>query len=57
MRVIDCNVCGATINAANDDELVRELREHMHSDHPDVEFDDEQARELVAEQAYSATDA
>jgi predicted small metal-binding protein len=57
MRVIDCNTCGATIKAANDQELARELSEHMQEDHPDVEWDDEQAPELISEQAYSATDS
>ena len=57
MRVIDCNVCGATIKAANDDELVRELDRHMKSEHPDVEWGEDQARELVQAQAYEATDS
>ena len=57
MRVIDCNVCGATISAANDDELARALRGHMESDHADTEWDDAQAPELVSSQAYDATDS
>jgi predicted small metal-binding protein len=57
MRVIDCNVCGDTIKAANDDELRRELDRHMTSEHADVEWDDEQAAELIDKQAYHATDS
>jgi predicted small metal-binding protein len=57
MRVIDCNECGATISAANDDELATELSNHMKSEHPDVDWEDTQAPELVGAQAYSATDS
>jgi predicted small metal-binding protein len=57
MRVIDCNECGATIKAANDDELARELDEHMKSEHSNVEWDGDQASELVSAQAYEATDS
>jgi predicted small metal-binding protein len=57
MRVIDCNLCGATVKAANDEELARQLSRHMQEDHSDVEWDDEQASELVARQAYHATDS
>jgi predicted small metal-binding protein len=55
--VIDCNECGATIKAANDDELATEFARHMKSEHSDVEWDDEQASELVSDQAYDATDS
>ena len=57
MRVIDCNECGATLKAANDEELAGELSKHMKSEHSDVEWGDEQAAELVANQAYDATDS
>jgi predicted small metal-binding protein len=57
VRVIDCNECGATISAANDEELAKELTSHMQSEHPDVEWDDERASELVSSQAYDATDS
>ncbi len=56
MRVIDCE-CGAVVQAANDDDLARRVRDHMESDHPDSEVDDEAVRKLIAERAYSATDA
>jgi hypothetical protein len=57
VRVFDCNVCGATIMAANDEELARELDAHMRSEHPDVEWDGERTAELVSAQAYHATDS
>ena len=57
MRVIDCNECGATIKAATDEELVSELNKHMKSEHSDVEWDEDQASELVSDQAYEATDS
>jgi hypothetical protein len=57
MRVIDCNECGDTIKAANDVELARELDRHMGSDHPGVEWSSEQTQELIAVQAYDATDS
>jgi predicted small metal-binding protein len=57
LRVIDCNECGATIKAANDNELARELTRHMQSEHPEVEWGDEPAADLVSRRAYSATDS
>jgi predicted small metal-binding protein len=57
MRVIDCNECGETLKAANDEELARALRDHMSSEHSDVECDAEQAAELVERRAYTATDS
>jgi predicted small metal-binding protein len=57
VRVIDCNECGATISAANDEELTGELSKHMKSEHSDVEWDDDGASELVSSQAYDATDS
>jgi predicted small metal-binding protein len=56
MRVIDCD-CGVTLQAANDDELATCVLEHVQSDHPDMQLDDDQARALVAEKAYSAMDS
>ena len=57
MRVIECNECGSTIKAATDEELVSELNKHMESEHSDVEWDADDASELVADQAYDATDS
>jgi predicted small metal-binding protein len=57
VRVFDCNECGATLMAANDDELAQRLTRHMNEEHADVEWDDDQTAELVSAQAYSATDS
>jgi predicted small metal-binding protein len=57
MRVIECNICGHTLSAANDDELVRALTGHVADQHPDAGLDEEAARKLVAEQAYDASDS
>jgi len=57
VRVIDCNVCGATIKAANDEELVDELNSHMSSEHSDMDWDSEEAGSLVERQAYDAEDS
>lgn len=56
MRVIDCD-CGVTLQAANDDDLARYVREHLDTDHPDTEMDDEAVRGFVADKAYAASDS
>ena len=56
MRVIDCE-CGKTLQAANDEDLVDAVRDHVAEDHPDMELSDEQVREMVSAQAYDADDA
>ena len=57
MRVIECNACGEVLTAATDQELVRRLREHMSAMHVDAVLDQAAARELVAADAYEATDS
>ena len=56
MRVLDCD-CGQTLQAANDDDLITQVREHVDESHPDMEMTDEQVRELVANRAYDASDS
>jgi hypothetical protein len=56
MRVIECNECGETISAANDEELAAHLTEHMRSEH-DAEPDTDEVTDLVHEQAYDAMDS
>jgi hypothetical protein len=56
MRVLDCD-CGKTLQAANDDDLAVQVREHTDEAHPDMQLSDEQARELVANRAYDASDS
>lgn len=57
MRVLECNYCGETLSAANDDELRACLIRHMNAEHEQIEFDDDGAAEIVEEQAYSASDS
>ena len=57
MRVIECNVCGECLSAANDDELIRVAAEHMSAHHPEVAGGSDEVRKLVVEQAYEATDS
>jgi predicted small metal-binding protein len=56
MRVIDCE-CGKTLQAANDEDLARSVREHVAEDHPDMDLSDDQVQELVGAKAYDADDA
>lgn len=56
MRVIDCE-CGTTLQAANDEDLTKAVREHVSEEHPDMDLSDEQAEQLVASEAYEAGDS
>jgi predicted small metal-binding protein len=56
MRVIECNVCGETISAASDDELVGRLTAHLKEEH-DESADAEEIQELVQAEAYEALDS
>ena len=57
MRVVECNICGETLSAASDDELVRRLRAHSESEHPAAKFDQSKADELISNEAYEASDS
>ena len=56
MRVVECNVCGEPLAAANDEELLRRVHSHMDSEHKEQDFDEAAAREMISEQAYTASD-
>ena len=56
MRVIECNECGETLGAANDEELVRVLGAHLESEH-DIHVDADDLTELVEGEAYEAMDS
>jgi predicted small metal-binding protein len=56
MRVIECNECGETLQAANDEELVRVLGDHLSSEHG-MQVDEDDLTELVEAEAYEATDS
>lgn len=57
MRVLECNICGEALAAANDEELMRRLRDHTASEHPSVNYDEAQAREMITSEAYDASDS
>jgi predicted small metal-binding protein len=57
MRVVECNVCGETVAAATDEELVRRLRIHSEAEHSSTPFDESEAREMIAREAYTASDS
>ena len=56
-RVVECNICGEPLSAATDEELLRQVRQHLESEHPDSGVDEEQMREMIADEAYDAADA
>jgi hypothetical protein len=56
MRVIECNECGETLQAANDAELARAVGAHMEAEH-DAEIDADELAELVESDAYEAMDS
>ncbi len=56
MQVIECNECGETLQAAENEELVKILAAHLASEH-DIERDEEELTELVEAEAYPAMDS
>jgi hypothetical protein len=56
MRVIECNECGETISAADDEELAGRLAAHLRAEHDELPDEDE-VGDLVHEQAYDAMDS
>jgi predicted small metal-binding protein len=56
MRVIECNTCGEPLTGADDDELLRRLRSHMEAEHSDATLDEQQTREQIGREAYTAAD-
>jgi hypothetical protein len=56
MRVIDCD-CGQTLQAGTDDDLANQVRAHVEESHPELQLNEEQARQFVSERAYEASDS
>jgi predicted small metal-binding protein len=57
-RVIECNTCGEPLAAATDEELLRQVQLHHESEHgAESPFDEQEARETIAREAYDAADA
>jgi predicted small metal-binding protein len=56
-RVIECNICGEPLAAANDEELLAQLRRHIEAEHDAASFNEQQARETIGREAYDAADS
>jgi hypothetical protein len=56
MRVIDC-ACGQTLQAGNEADLAARMGAHIDEAHPELELNEEQVRQLVADRAYEAADS
>lgn len=56
MRTIECNVCGEPLTAADDDELAKQLKDHLADEHDESPSDDE-IHQTVDREAYDAMDS
>jgi predicted small metal-binding protein len=56
VQVIECNICGETVSAADERELVGRLRDHLVTQHEE-EPGDEELERLIDDEAYEATDS
>jgi hypothetical protein len=56
MRVIDL-ASGVTLQAANDEDLAKAVRQHYEANRPDDQPSDDEIQELIANQAYEASDS
>jgi uncharacterized protein DUF1059 len=53
MRAIDCP-CGHRLEGLDDEDLVRLAKEHIASDHPEMERNEAELRQRIAADAYDA---
>ena len=56
MRVVECDICGETITATDDEELVGRLKDHMSEEH-DRSPDEDEIRQTIDREAYDAADS
>jgi predicted small metal-binding protein len=56
MRVVECDTCGETISAADDEELARRLSDHLTDEHDQTPGDDE-VMVTIDREAYDAMDS
>ena len=56
MRVVECDVCGETLSAADDEELVVRVKEHLFEEH-DLSPDEDEIQQTIDREAYDATDS
>jgi len=54
--VVECNICGETLSAADDEELARTLKNHLGDEHDETPDDDE-VHQTVDREAYDAMDS
>jgi predicted small metal-binding protein len=52
VRALDCD-CGQQLEAADDEKLFENAREHVDQAHPERELSDQQIRNLIAERGYN----
>jgi predicted small metal-binding protein len=51
VKALDCS-CGQHLEADNVEELFERTREHVDSEHPEMELSDEKVRQIVDRGAY-----
>jgi predicted small metal-binding protein len=56
MRVVECDVCGETVTAADDEELARRLADHLSEEHDEKPSDDA-VMSTIDREAYDAMDS
>ena len=56
MRTIECNVCGETVTADDDEALARNLVDHLKDEHDETPDLDE-VHQTVDREAYDAMDS
>ena len=56
MRVVECDVCGETISAADDEELVGRMKDHLAEEH-DRSPEEDAIRQTIDREAYDAMDS
>ena len=56
MRVVECDICGETVTAADDEELVARLKDHLDEEH-DQTPDEDELRQTIDREAYDAMDS
>jgi predicted small metal-binding protein len=53
VRALDCSVCGAIIQAKDDEELVEAMQSHVAAEHPEQAVAADEIRKRVDSDAYA----
>ena len=56
MRVVECDICGETVSAADDEELAGRLKDHLAEEHEETPSDDD-IHQTIDREAYDAMDS